>query len=113
MAQSQTTVAVKSTEDVSNGPGADELTRRLAALEDEIRILRQLAEYRSLAISQVAHELRTPLTSILGFAEIMLNQEQLNEAQRNFCERIQNSALQLQANLTQLSDLSRLEAGNS
>ena len=57
--------------------------------------------------------LRTPLTSILGFAEIMLNQEQLNEAQRNFCERIQNSALQLQANLTQLSDLSRLEAGKS
>jgi signal transduction histidine kinase len=72
-----------------------------------------LAEYRALAISQVAHELRTPLTSILGFAEIMLNQEQLNEAQRNFCERIQNSAQQLQANLTQLSDLSRLEAGKS
>jgi len=113
MSQTQTTVAVTSAKDASTRSGADELTRHIAALEDEIGILRQLAEYRSLAISQVAHELRTPLTSILGFAEIMLNQEQLNEAQRNFCERIQNSALQLQANLTQLSDLSRLEAGKS
>ena len=81
MAQSQTTVALKSTEDVSSVPGVDELTRRLAALEDEVRILRQLAEYRSVAISRVAHELRTPLTSVLGFTEIMLNQEQLNEDQ--------------------------------
>src|SRR5438128_5952857 len=113
MAQSQTTVALKSTEDVSSVPGVDELTRRLAALNDEVRILRQLAEYRSVAISRVAHELRTPLTSVLGFTEIMLNQEQLNEAQRNFCERIQNSAMQLQASMTQLSDLSRLEASKS
>jgi signal transduction histidine kinase len=37
----------------------------------------------------------------------------LTEAQRGFCERIQNSAQQLQASLNQLSDLSRLEAGQS
>src|SRR5438445_12531054 len=105
MAQSQTTVAVKSTEDGSSVPGVDEVSRRLAALNDEVRLLRQLAEYRSVAISRVAHELRTPLTSILGFTELMLNQEQLNDAQRNFCERIQNSAMQLQPSMPQLSDL--------
>ena len=68
--------------------------------------------YRAVFLSRLAHELRTPLTAILGFAEILLNQEQLTEAQRNFCERIQNSAQQLRQGLNQLSDLSRMEAGS-
>jgi signal transduction histidine kinase len=59
----------------------------------------------------MSHELRTPLTSILGFTEILLDQEKLTEAQRRFCQKIQNSGLQLLTSLNQLVDLSRLEAG--
>lgn len=77
-------------------------------LKEENRKLREVAEYRSAQLAHLAHELRTPLTSILGFAEILLSQEKLSDAQRNFCERIQNSAHQLQRNLNQLSDLARL-----
>jgi signal transduction histidine kinase len=75
--------------------------------------LRRTGQYRSLFLSRLAHELRTPLTSILGFSEIMLSQEKLTEAQRGFCERIQSSAQQLQASLNQLSDLARLESGQT
>jgi signal transduction histidine kinase len=89
------------------------LHRQKAALEEENRKLKQMAEYRSAFLARLAHELRTPLTSILGFSEILLGQERLTEAQRGFCERIQNSAQQLQGSLNQLSDLSRLEAGQS
>lgn len=71
--------------------------------------LRALAERRSAALAHLAHELRTPLTSILGFSEILLSQEKLTDAQRNFCERIQNSAHQLQNSLNQLGELSRME----
>ncbi len=92
---------------------AGALQRENAVLEQEIRKLQQMAEYRSAFLVRLAHELRTPLTSILGFAEILLSQEELTEAQRGFCERIQNSAQQLQDSLNQLSDLSRLEAGQS
>jgi two-component system sensor histidine kinase BarA len=92
---------------------ADELQKQYAVLEQEIRKLRQMAEYRSAFLARLAHELRTPLTSILGFSEILLGQELLTESQRGFCERIQNSAQQLQCSLNQLSDLSRLEAGQS
>jgi signal transduction histidine kinase len=60
-------------------------------------------------MAHLAHELRTPLTSILGFSEIMLSQEELSDAQRNFCERIQNSAHQLQQTLNELAELSRTE----
>jgi len=83
------------------------------SLQKEIQELRRTSQYRSLFLSRLAHELRTPLTSILGFSEIMLSQEKLSGAQRGFCERIQSSAQQLQASLNQLSDLARLEAGQT
>jgi signal transduction histidine kinase len=85
------------------------LQRINAELAEQNRKLRELFEQRSASLSHLSHELRTPLTSILGFAEILLSQEQLTPAQRNFCERIQNSAHQLQHTLSQLSEVSRVE----
>ena len=96
-----------------NNASVESLKRRNTTLEAENRKLEQLARYRSVFLARLAHELRTPLTSILGFAEILLSQEELSEPQRNFCERIQNSAQQLQTSLNQLADLSRLESGKS
>ncbi|MDQ3745491.1 MAG: ATP-binding protein, partial [Acidobacteriota bacterium] len=64
-------------------------------------------------LATLSHELRTPLTSILGFAEILLDHEDLTGSQRRFCEKIQSSGFQLQASLNQLVDLSRLEAGQT
>jgi len=88
---------------------SESFARANAELKEENRKLRELAEYRSTQIAHFAHELRTPLTSILGFAEILLSQEKISDAQRNFCERIQNSAHQLQRSLNQLSDLARMD----
>jgi signal transduction histidine kinase len=89
----------------------EELQVRTVELEEANRELRHVSHYRSLFLSRMSHELRTPLTSILGFAEIMLDQEELSEPQRRFCQKIQNSGMQLLASLNQLVDLSRLEAG--
>src|ERR1700741_4114865 len=90
----------------------DELKKRTAELEEANRELRRVSHYRSLFLARMSHELRTPLTSILGFSEILLEQERLSDTQRRFCQKIQNSGFQLQASLNQLVDLSRLEAGN-
>lgn len=91
----------------------EELRQHSRALEEANRELRHVAHYRSLFLARMSHELRTPLTSMLGFAEIMLEHETLTDSQRRFCEKIQSSGLQLQMRLTQLVDLSRLEAGQS
>lgn len=91
----------------------EELRQHSHAIEEANRELRRVAHYRSLFLSRMSHELRTPLTSMLGFAEIMLDHEPLTDDQRHFCEKIQSSGLQLQTRLTQLVDLSRLEAGQS
>jgi len=64
-------------------------------------------------VARMSHELRTPLTSILGFSEILLDQEELTDTQRRFCQKVQDSGFQLQASLNQLVDLSRLEAGQT
>ena len=87
----------------------DQLKQRTAELEEANRELRRVSHYRSLFLARMSHELRTPLTSILGFSEILLEQEQLNETQRRFCQKIQDSGVQLQTSLNQLVDLSRLE----
>jgi two-component system, NarL family, sensor histidine kinase BarA len=81
-----------------------------ARLKAQNTELLDLTEWRSASMAHLAHELRTPLTSILGFSEILLSQEELTDAQRSFCKRIQNSAQQLQRTLTEMSELSRSEA---
>ena len=91
----------------------EELRSRTAELESANLELQRVGRYRSLFLARMSHELRTPLTSILGFAEILLDQEHLNETQRRFCGKIQSSGFQLQASLNQLVDLSRLEAGHT
>ena len=87
----------------------EQLKLRSAELEDANRELRRISHYRSLFLARMSHELRTPLTSILGFSEILIDQEELTAAQSRFCKKIQDSGLQLQTSLNQLVDLSRLE----
>jgi signal transduction histidine kinase len=89
----------------------EQLKLRTVELEEANRELRHVSHYRSLFLARMSHELRTPLTSILGFTEILLDQEKLTETQRRFCQKIQNSGMQLLTSLNQLVDLSRLEVG--
>ena len=91
----------------------EELQERTEALEEANRELRRVAHYRSLFLARMSHELRTPLTSILGFTEILIDHENLTDAQRRFVGKIQSSGHQLQTSLNQLVDLSRLESGQS
>src|SRR5688500_70294 len=80
-----------------------ELRQRTAELEEANRELRRVSHYRSLFLARMSHELRTPLTSILGFSEILLDQEELTDAQRRFCQKVRSeehtSELQSPCNL--------------
>ena len=89
----------------------EQLKQRTVELEEANRELRHVSHYRSLFLARMSHELRTPLTSIMGFTEILLDQEKLTDPQRRFCQKIQNSGTQLLTSLNQLVDLSRLEVG--
>ena len=89
----------------------EQLQTRTVELEEANRELRHVSHYRSLFLARMSHELRTPLTSILGFAEIMLDQEKLRKPSSASVRRFRTPGMQLLASLNQLVDLSRLEAG--
>ncbi|MEU4240135.1 ATP-binding protein [Actinoplanes sp. NPDC026619] len=71
-----------------------------------IRELRVLDEQKDVFVSTVTHELRTPLTSILGYAE-MLTEEELTPMQERGLTAILRNAHRLQATVADLLLLDR------
>lgn len=72
---------------------------------------REAERLKSEFIAAVSHELKTPLASILGFSELLLNDNYSPSELRGFLENIQHSSLRLKDMVNNLLDTSRLEAG--
>ncbi|WP_322496747.1 ATP-binding protein [Chloroflexus sp.] len=88
-----------------------QLTGWLWAVSDRTRE-RESDRLKDEFIGIVSHELRTPLTSILGYTEILLNRQDLDEtSQREFLTTVSNEAERLHKLVKDLLDVSRLEAG--
>jgi signal transduction histidine kinase len=52
------------------------------AIEENVKVLEQVAEDRRIFIANLAHEMKTPLTSILGFADIIRIKRVVNDEER-------------------------------
>ncbi len=73
---------------------------------------RELEQLKDDFISTVSHELRTPLFSIQGFAQLMLEEDDLDqETGREFLNTIQRQAIQLSEMVNNLLDLSKFDEG--
>jgi two-component system sensor histidine kinase BarA len=59
----------------------------------------------------MSHELRTPLNSIIGFSEVLLAAENLSEKQHRYAANIMTGGQQLMAQINDVLDLGKLEAG--
>src|SRR5262245_39603252 len=77
------------------------------------RRLKELDRMKSDFVSNVSHELRTPLTAIKGSVDNMLDgiTGPLNEKQSRYLNRIKSNAVRLGRLITDLLDLSKIEAG--
>ena len=86
---------------------------RTAELEAANAQLKQMDRLKSKFLAHVSHELRTPLTSIVGFADNMLEGlvGSLNMKQEQYLTRIKANGTRLARMITDLLDLSRVEAG--
>lgn len=74
--------------------------------------LRESDRMKTEFISTAAHELRTPLTSIVGFAQILLEPENLPDSERKeFARYIHQQAKALSGMVTELLDIARIESG--
>jgi signal transduction histidine kinase len=76
--------------------------------------VRQADRAKSEFVSLVAHEMGTPLTSILCYADVLLqeNSEPLTEKQEKYLHVIRNNVGRMQVLLSDLQDISRIEAGH-
>jgi signal transduction histidine kinase/CheY-like chemotaxis protein len=86
---------------------------RTAELEAANARLKQLDRLKSQFLAHVSHELRTPLTSIVGFADNMIEGlvGSLNMKQEQYLTRIKANGARLARMITDLLDMSRVEAG--
>ena len=62
-------------------------------------------------LSNMSHELRTPMNSILGFSEIMLEEEELPSKSMDDVRRIHRAGAHLLRLINDVLDLSKIEAG--
>jgi len=73
---------------------------------------RSMDRLKSDFISVAAHELRTPLSTILGFSELLMDENLHNEADRkDFSKTIYEKADALSHLLDDMLDISRIESG--
>jgi len=75
--------------------------------------LKELDQLKSLFIASMSHELRTPLNSIIGFTGMMLMEKMgaLNDKQRDYLQRVSGSGKHLLSLITDVIDVSKVEAG--
>ncbi len=82
----------------------------VAVMHDQTEIER-VEKTRRDFIANVSHELRTPLTSIQGYAETVLDNENLSDSTREFVEIIRKNALRMSRLTEDLLILARVESG--
>ncbi len=90
--------------------------RELAALNATLTVAREDAERANHAksdfLSSMSHELRTPMNAILGFAQMLEYDEDLNDDQQDNVTEILKGGHHLLALINEVLDLARIESGN-
>lgn len=117
------TVGLLFLETIADRVCPDEVMAFLSRLSDHASIaisnaqLYSAVQTASLAKSQfvsaAAHELKNPLTSIKGYTDLLVAGAvgQVNEGQANFLSTIRSNAERMSTLVSDLQDLSRIEAG--
>lgn len=92
-----------------------QLRARSEELQARNRKVLDMMAGRNRFFRNVSHELRTPLTSIIGFAELLLEDtnEPLSDNQRQLLKRVVDNSHKLLAMVSDLLDLSKIEAGRA
>jgi len=92
----------------------NELTEKNRRLADSVEKLKDLDKMKSNFLATVSHELRTPLTSVIGYSEMLIEglAGGLTDEQRDYVQIIMEKGDQLLQIITEVLDISKIEAGN-
>ncbi len=71
----------------------------------------ELVALREAFVTTLAHDLRNPIAALIGYAELVGETGDLNDDQRYFVNRLNQTAIKLHDLAAELIDLSWIEAG--
>ena len=90
---------------------AEKERRNRSVLEKARSAAESANQAKSDFLAKMTHELRTPLNAILGFTEVMSEDSELNDRQREVMAIINNSGEHLHEVINGVLDLAKIEAG--
>jgi signal transduction histidine kinase len=86
--------------------------QRRRAAEGRNDTLSEVDRVRNNFMSMAAHELRAPLTSVLGYSELLLDDDIPREQARAWLASINNESIRLNGLIDELMNVARVESGN-
>lgn len=88
------------------------LTRANQHLKESIKEAIQANQAKSEFLSRMSHELRTPLNSIIGYSELLMDQQYDTTVSYQKLEKIHHSGVHLLHLINEILDLSKIEKNN-
>lgn len=83
--------------------------------EEQLRIAKEKAEesdrLKSSFLANMSHEIRTPMNAILGFTDLILNENVSREESLKYLKHIQNSGESLLSLINDIIDFSKIQSG--
>ncbi len=88
-----------------------ELDEKIDEMAEANMRLFEMNQVKSDFLATVSHELRTPLNSIIGFSDLLVSLDKLEEKEKRYANNIQRSGRQLLEMINDILDLAKIESG--
>jgi len=88
----------------------EKLKSLIRELKDANERTKEASKLKSQFIANMSHELRTPLNSIIGFTDVLLDDDSLNDEQTDYLRTILKNSENLLQLINDILDLSKIEA---
>ncbi|MFQ3578785.1 MAG: HAMP domain-containing sensor histidine kinase [Bacteroidales bacterium] len=86
--------------------------QHLALIEAKIKA-EESDNFKSAFLANISHEIRTPMNSIIGFSQLLENEDFDKDKRKNFSQIIQRSCYQLLNTINDILEMSKLSTGQT